>query len=213
MIQSMFSGLGRRILGGSEAEAGGQGRWNCHQVQLHYITLQVQLHQFILVLILQHWSMIIDPKICGWNWNHVDNFNLIIILSTWSDCMVIISNLRSVLGVDRLWRLEQQIQSKLGVRLGLWIYPLRRQIICAWNTENKSRTTCFALFSWVLLLDIHHGSQRPTFPLSQVSVNPVNIQEWDFDICRRCFHMLVKVGAVAPGHLILPGSAVSPGLE
>merc|ERR1712150_466826 len=26
---------------------------------------------------------------------------------------------RSVLGVDRLWRLEQQIQSKLGVRLGL----------------------------------------------------------------------------------------------
>ena len=110
-------------------------------------------------------TLMIDPKICGWNWNQVENFNLIIILSAWSDCMVIISNLRSVLGVDRLWRLEQQIQSKLGVRLGLWIYPLRRQIICAWNTENKSRTTCFALFSWVLLLDIHHGSQRQTFPM------------------------------------------------
>ena len=168
----MCSGLGRRILGGSEAEAGGQGRWNCHQVQLHYITLQVP--QYLI---------------------H-------------TDCIEIISNLRSVLGVDRLWRLEQQIQSKLGVRLGLWIYPLRRKIICAWNTENKSRTTCFALFSWVLLLDIHHGSQRPTFPMS---VHPVNIREWDFDTCRRCFHMLVKVGAVAPGHLILPGSAVSPG--
>ena len=59
MIQTIFSGLGWRILGGSEAEAGGQGRWNCHQVQLHYITLQVQLHQFILVLILQHRSLII----------------------------------------------------------------------------------------------------------------------------------------------------------
>ena len=129
MIQTMFSGFGRRILGGSEAEAGGQGRWNCHQVQLHYITLQVP--QYLI---------------------H-------------TDCIEIISNLRSVLGVDRLWRLEQQIQSKLGVRLGLWVYPLRRQIICAWNTENKSRTTCFALFSWVLLLDIHHGSQRPTFPM------------------------------------------------
>ena len=125
-------------------------------------------------------TLIIDPKICGWNWNHVENFNLIIILSTWSDCMVIISNLRSVLGVDRLWRLEQQIQSKLGVRLGLWVYPLRRQIICAWNTENKSRTTCFALFSWVLLLDIHHGSQRPAFPLSQMSVNPVQYPRMRF---------------------------------
>ena len=33
--------------------------------------------------------------------------------------MIITFMIRSVLGVDRLWRLEQEIQSKLRVRLGL----------------------------------------------------------------------------------------------
>ena len=48
-----------------------------------------------------------------------DHHHHCIMRTTTMMLMMILFMIRSVLGVDRLWRLEQEVQSKLGVRLGL----------------------------------------------------------------------------------------------